>query len=304
MRANTKTQLLIWSLGGAVLCAAGFGVYLEWQRTGKAGPSIQERGAKSGTPSAEAQAEPSALRILAPGPVIGNTTGHVAEALGGSDLRYEWSIQGGKLEGNGFAQEATWSAGNEGDVTLTCKGTDSTGKTLVATARVQVQVTPELSRFEATRTALTVGTSAHLTWTGRGVKTLVLDPGGHDVLNFQGPGGFEVKPTETTTYALTATSAAGVTITRELTLKVVPRPAITSLKAERAPGSTVFMVIGEFSGGRAELREGGTVLASSETSPLQAQVSDRTSGASLSFVVTNEAGSTVTSTLSIPAQAK
>ena len=128
-------------------------------------------------------------------------------------------------------------------------------------------------------------------------RKLVLDPGGRDVTALAGPG-LEVKPAATTTYRLTATDAFGAVTTREVTLKVVPPPEVGSLRAEPSPGAPeAFTLIGEFKGGKAELKAGDAVLASGDTSPLRAELSGVKPGASVSLLVTNEVGASVTGTL-------
>jgi hypothetical protein len=113
----------------------------------------------------------------------------------------------------------------------------------------------------------------------------------------------EVKPERTVTYTLTATNSTGLTVTRDLPLKVVPPPQIMAFRAEPVPGSPgVFTVIGEFKDGKAELKRGGQMVSSAETGPLRMQLSELKEGSSLALTVTNEAGTYVSSTLSFMAQ--
>ncbi|HTL99219.1 MAG TPA: hypothetical protein VL181_10490, partial [Holophagaceae bacterium] len=108
----------------------------------------------------------------------------------------------------------------------------------------------------------------------------------------------EVRPQASTKYTLTATNAAGGTVSRDLLVKVVPPPAIKSLQGQGAIGfGQAVTVIGQFSGGKAELKRGNDVIASSEDGSLQTQVPSLKEGDIFTLVVTNEAGDSVARTL-------
>jgi hypothetical protein len=156
---------------------------------------------------------------------------------------------------------------------------------------------PQISRFEATAPTISSGASTFLSWAVKDVSALSLDPGNLNVFSSSGPG-YEVKPAATTTYILKAVGTDGLTATRELTIKVVPPPLIDSLKTEPVKNSAdAITVIAEFSGGMGELKDGSTVLASSDTSPLRHQLSSVKPGMNLVFTVTNEARSTFSRSL-------
>ncbi len=300
METGFKTQLLIGGLGAAVLCAGAYGLYRESRRTsqGPAGQVPREAGPVGGSVAGSGRA---ALRIETLSAVTGGTTGHEARVFGQPGLTFEWSIQGGKLDSWNQRDSVLWTAGPSGEVLLTCRAFDGAGGESKAVARIQAQPAPTISRFEAAPPVLALGSSAKLGWAAKDCRKLVLDPGGQDVTAYAGPG-FEVKPTDTTTYRLTATNALGTEVTRELTLQVAAPPQIGSLRAEPGGVPEAFTVVGEFQGGKAELKREGTVLATAATSPLRAELSGLKPGASLSLVVTNEAGATVTATLQFTVQ--
>jgi|GEM_PF-2507756 len=303
MEKEFKTQILIGALGAAVLCAGGYGLYRESQRPDFRAPDGKVQALDAGAADEQdSGATRTVLRIETPQVVSANSVGHEAKVVGNPALQFEWSIQGGKLESENQRDSILWSAGPTGDVILTCRGFDASGAESMVAVRVPIRPVPTISVFEAVPAALTLGTTARLGWAVKDCRKLVLDPGGQDVTALSGPG-FEVKPTENTTYRLTAMDDLGTQTTREVLLKVVPPPEIGSLRAEPRPDSPdAFTVIGEFKGGKAEMKEGGVVLASGDTSPLQASLSRVKPSTSVSLVVTNEAGASVTATVQFAAQ--
>lgn len=298
MNPERKTRLLIGSLATAVILVGGYALFQAMSPSqGPAAPATPPSAAP--VPGAEPSSNTPLLRIVADTSVLANSNGNKATATAGTALYYEWSIQGGTIDGSNTGNSITWNAGNGTGAVLTCKGTNAAGQSGTSTFRVTLRRGPGISRFEAVPSVITEGSAAQLSWSADGVRKLVLDPGGQDVSNLSGPA-LQVKPAKTTTYTLTATNDAGDTETRELKLKVVPLPAITSLRAEPVAGSpTAATVIAEFRGGKAELKQGEQILASGETSPLRCQVTDLKDGMSLVFAVTNEAGTYVAHTLNI-----
>jgi len=237
------------------------------------------------------------VRIQADALVTTGTAGHEATVSGDPGLQYEWFIQGGSFEGDTHGQSVKWTAGAPGEVRLFCQGTNAAGKKSVSLARVQSEALPSIDAFQAASPVVSAGRATKLSWSAKEVKTLVLDPGGQDVTAVSGPG-FEVKPSETTRYTLTATNAAGASVSKTLDVKVVPLPSITGLSAQGAINyGQPFALVGAFKNGKAELRHGGTLLASGETSPLRAQIPALKQGDSFMLTVTNEAGDSVTRTL-------
>ena len=297
MERNFQTHLLIGILSAAVLGAGGYGLYKESKRK-QARQVAAMKSQNSGSDAAlNSGAEKTGFRIETVAVVSANATGLEAKAVGAPGLSFEWSIQGGKLETWNQREAILWTAGAAGEAVLNCRGFDAAGMEFNATAKVKIQPLSAISVFDAVPATVILGTSAKLGWTVKDCKKLVLDPGGQDVTALTGPG-LEVKPLETTTYKLTATDVLGKVTTRELTLKVVPPPQIDSLRADPKPGNAgAFVVIAEFRGGTAELKDGNTVLASGSTSPLRADISGVKAGSSVSLRVTSEAGSSVSSSL-------
>jgi len=293
MDSQFKTYLQIGALAAIVLGAAGYGLYRESKKPALLPP------VPSAAPQAEAP-EPvqvGELQIETVPSVIGGTTGHEAKVIGKPGLRYEWEIKGGELELGKDRDAVQWSANLSGEVILTCRGFDPSGPVLLATKKVPIKSLPRIAEFIVVPPVITQGETGRLGWNVRDFTRMVLNPGNRDVTALSGPG-LEVKPTETTVYVLTATDKAGEVATREVTLKVVPPPQITALRAEAKAGvGDAFTVIGEFKGGKAELKVGSAVIAQAETSPLRADLSGVKAGTTATLVITNEAGSTVTGTL-------
>lgn len=152
------------------------------------------------------------VRIQTDTPLVTTgTAGHEATVNGDPGLQYEWFIQGGSFEGGTHGLSVKWTAGAPGEVRLFCQGTNAAGKKSVTLARVQSEALPSIESFQAASPVVSAGRAAKLSWSAKEVKTLVLDPGGQDVTAVSGPG-FEVKPSETTRYTLTATNAAGASV--------------------------------------------------------------------------------------------
>jgi hypothetical protein len=297
MNPNEKTRLLIGSLTALVVVVIGFGLYQAFGTDETPVPPSSAVAPQGGTISQEAP-EPGQpiLQISTESAVPENSSGHEASVTGDSGLVYEWTISGGNIEGDPHGTSINWTAGNGKEVVLTCKGT-AEGKEGSTSFRVLIRQAPGIARFEAVPMVLTEGTSAKLSWTVSNAQKLTLDPGGQDVTKYNGPP-LEVKPTETTTYALTASNGAGLDNRRELILKVVPKPEIITLKSNPVAGSRAsFTVTAEFKGSKAELKNGDTVITTSEASPLSVQVNDLKEGSALVLTVSNEAGTYVTNSL-------
>lgn len=301
MEMEFRDKLLIGALGAAVLGAAGYGFYRETQRPAAGLPARALPGSQVAPIGEALQANRPPLQIETEAAVLPGSKGHRATVLGGTGLRFEWSIKGGTLELGTNQDTAFWTAGETDDVVLVCRGFGESGQEAAGVARIPIKIVPTISRFEASPASVSLGSKAQLGWAAKDFRTLVLNPGNRDVSGQNGPG-FEVQPAETTVYTLTATASSGEIASRELTLKVVPAPQILSFRADPKPGAAeVFTVVAEFKGGKGELSDEGGVIASGDESPLRLEVTTQKSSSSLRFVVTNEAGATLTSTLALPA---
>jgi hypothetical protein len=301
MNPDQKSRLLIGTLVAAVIIVGG---YVLFQEFGRAPQTVVQPIAPVSAPAPTPEPTPGLPRmsIKADGSVTAGTGGHEATITADSDLAYEWTIQGGTIEGITSGSSITWTAGSGSATVLTCKGTNTADKSSIVTVKVPLRQLPTITRFESEPVVITAGSSAKLSWNAKDTQTLVLEPGGQDVSKFNGPA-LEVKPENTTTYTLKATNSTGITSTRELLLKVVPLPEITAFRAEPVLGSiATFTVIGEFKAGKAQLKNGSEVVLSGDTSPLRIQLANLRESSSLVLTVTNEAGTYVTSTLNFSAK--
>lgn len=297
MTPDRKNRLLIGALAAAVVLVVGYAVYQATSPSAEPlipATTAPEAPTPAGTPSGA-----PLLRIEAEPSVPINSTGHRASVVSESSADYEWSIKGGTFEGSSTGPSITWNAGDGSEAVLTCKGTNAAGQSGSGSFRVVLRRGPAITRFEAVPPVITEGSSAQLSWDADGVQKLVLDPGGQDVSRSGGPG-LQVKPAKTTTYVLKASNDAGDAATAELKLKVVPPPALAALRAEPVAGSPdAVTVIADFKAGKAVLKQGGQVLAESESSPLRHRLTGIKEDVSLVLTVTNEAGAYVSNTINL-----
>jgi len=301
MEMDVRDKSLSGALGAAGLGAGVYGLYREPQRPAIGRPAGALPGSQAAPIGEAVTANRPPLQIETLPAVLPGSKGHRATVLGGTGLRLEWTIKGGTLEPGTDQDTAFWTAGETGEVVLICRGFGETGQESLGVARIPIKILPTISRFEASPATLSLGAKAQLGWAAKNFQTLVLNPGNRDVSGQNGPG-FEVQPTETTVYSLTATAGSGEVATRELTLKVMPAPQILSFRADPKPGNPeAFTVVSEFKGGKAELSNEGSVVASGDESPLRVEVTAQKSPSTLRFVVTNEAGTSQASTLVLPA---
>ena len=239
------------------------------------------------------------LHVQADEVVTAGTAGHEATVAGDPGLKYEWFIQGGSFTGDTHGESVAWSAAGPGEVRIFCEGTNEAGKKSVALARVQSEAPPSIENFRAQPPIISEGRATRLGWSAKEIKTLTLDPGGIDVVGAKNTG-YEVKPTETMAYTLKATNLAGASVAQTVEVKVVPVPAILSFGAQGAVNfGQPLTLAASFKGGKAEIRQGEAVLASGTSSPLQAQVPSLKSSDSFQLTVTNEAGDSVTRSLTL-----
>ncbi|MGA3343787.1 MAG: hypothetical protein ABSC76_02865 [Terracidiphilus sp.] len=175
--------------------------------------------------------------------------------------------------------------------TYTLTVTNAAGATATLTAVITVNpAAPAITSFIASPTSITAGGSASLTGifaNGTGVIT----PGNLAVTSGTA---VSVTPSETTTYTLTVTNAAGATATLTSVVTVNPAaPAITSLNANPASitaGGTASLT-GIFANGTGVITPGN--LPATSGTPVSVAPSDTTT---YTLTVTNAAGVTVTQT--------
>ncbi|MGP8251325.1 MAG: glycoside hydrolase family 44 protein [Terracidiphilus sp.] len=178
--------------------------------------------------------------------------------------------------------------------TLTVSG--SGGPTVTSTATVTVVLAPAITSFVASPTSIAPGASSDLTavfTTGGAGDTGIITPG-----NLQIFSGLPliVSPTTTTTYTLTVTNAAGTSVTKMVTVNVVPPPAIASFTASPATitagGSSSLNAV--FSGGTGVVTPGNITV----TSGTAVSVSP-TSTTTYTLTVTNAENTTATATTTV-----
>jgi hypothetical protein len=250
---------------------------------------------------ASAQAPAPRVLVQADGLVSSGTAGHVVAAGGDPGLTYKWFADDGKIEGSDEGSSILWTAGGIGYTHIYCAGTTEAGAKTVAMATVKVVEAPSIARFDAVPPAVVAGGGTSLGWDAQGATKLTLDPGGQDVTSHQGAG-LAVQPKETTTYTLTATNEAGTAVTKSLTVRVLAPPAVSRFEASGpvAAGQPITLV-GEFTGGRAEIKKAGSVIATSSQSPIQVQDTLK-DGDVYTLVVTSDTGAVATATRSFNLQ--
>ncbi len=244
--------------------------------------------AKGGAKQAQAE-----LKVAGPF-VTAGSEGNLASVDPVPEGQYQWTILGGLITDGGDSPSATYKVDPAARfVNLFCHIKGAEGEESTGFAHQGVTPMPVIAALEARPAVTTLGTLAKLAWTASDFKTLTLDPGAKDV---SAGVGISVQPSETTTYTLTAINEAGTKATKQVTLKVVPAPSIKSFGATGVISIGQPLTLrGEFQGGKAEIRQGDTVLASSEQSPISVVVTlgDQ---ASYMLIVTNETGAAVTQT--------
>jgi hypothetical protein len=301
MILDEKTRFQIVALGLGIVLVVGFAIFRATDKPQRAATLPQAASAPGQPPASVSEPGRPNLSIQGENAVVAGTGGHATTVTGDPNLSYVWTIRGGTLESGSQGPTVTWSAGTGPDVIVICKGTNPEGKSSEVSMQIVVRQAPVISRFESVPAVVTEGSSAKLTWTATNVSSLTLDPGNVDVTKSPATG-YDVTPPETMTYRLQAANNSGAVAAKEYTLKVVPRPVIVALRADPVVGSPeTINFVGEFQNGKADLKQDGNILASSDISPLVVRVTNVKEGSSLTFMVTNEAGTFATTSLSVVA---
>lgn len=307
MNASTKSQLTSLALGALALTLVAVIVReaMKPEPSKEVVPAAAQAppvaAPEPGSPEAELAAQ---LTLHVKDKVDADTPGLEAYISGKPNLRYNWFIEGGTMELGGNSSTFLWRSGAPGTATLTCHCTDEAGITVALTGSVKIVPPASIVAFEAVNPVVTAGWKTTLKWETKDAAALTLDPGGQDLLALAKPQ-IEVKPERTTTYLLTAQSAAGSRVIRELVLKVVPPPVLLNARVEGQVGvGKPITLVCEFAEGTAEIRQGGAVLASGTESPLRVQAPDPSVGTSFLFTVTNEAKAVASQPFSVAAPPK
>jgi hypothetical protein len=120
--------------------------------------------------------------------------------------------------------------------TYTLMATNSSGSaTATTTVTVTSQPLPVISSFGSSPTTIMAGSSSILSWLVSGANTVSIDQG---IGTVGASGSLRVAPFPTTTFTLTATSAAGP-VSASTTITVTP--AGNGLKYQAGPGQTISM---------------------------------------------------------------
>lgn len=221
---------------------------------------------------------------------------HWAQVVGEPGWAYEWTLDGGLFTSGITADTIRFKTGNPGRLLIRCKITDGSGREATASLAPRVVPLPTVDVFETSRAVLTRGEGITLRWEATDHETLNLLPGTQDINQLSV---IRLQPTETTTFVLTATNLAGSKVEKALEVKVVPPPTIQRFAAEGTSKiGQPLNLIAEFADGKAEIRLGTNVLASSSESPLRLQVTPAT-GTAYTLIVTNDAGATVSVQVSV-----
>lgn len=225
---------------------------------------------------------------------------HWAQIEGDANWTYEWNLEGGRVVSGASASVVRFEAADPGKVALRCKVRNAQGQETTVTLDLTVLPMPFLGGFQANPPIITKGDKTTLSWEVRDASSLQLEPEGKEVSRYAT---LQLQPMETTTYILKATNLAGSRVEKSLLLQVVPPPVIRSFGREGSAAPAQPLILkADFAAGRAEIKQGSSVLASSSESPLQVQVNP-TTGTVYTLVVTNEAGATMTQTLTVSMQA-
>ncbi len=261
--------------------------------TAKAPPAEAPLEARAGAAAPRAQ-------ITLDGPLATALSGgHVATVPLEPAWDYEWTAEGGTITDGAGAFEAIYEAGAGEAVILRCRITGPGGLATETQARQIVVPAPVIQAFAASPPVLAEGDSGRLTWKVRDLTQLTLDPGSQDVSR---QGFVEITPAATATYRLTATNAAGTAVAREVTVSVAPLPRIQAFRGEGSPRTGEPLTLrAEFSGGRAEIREGEQVLAASLESPLVV-IATPAGAAVYTLLVTGASGHGIQQTLTVTRQ--
>lgn len=257
-------------------------------------PVLQARASEAPTPGESG--DPSVV-LHGPGDYVtegAENIGMTVETTTPTQVR--WFVVGGEITAGASDSAMTFKVlpGSQ-RVQATCRVQDAAGRERVRSLTMAVVAPPDIATFEARTPAVTMGQPARLAWTAKEIKSLLLEPGAQDVTAL---GSVDIPISETTTFHLTATNLAGTQVSRELTVRVVPSPQIQSFRTEGSIRTgQPATILAEFANGRAELRDGGQVLGASDQSPLRVPVTVQ-EGKTLTLVVTNEAGATVSQPLS------
>jgi len=187
--------------------------------------------AVTGAPGTASVSRTTTVRVV-PAPVIPAITAGAATLLPGqagctawvsaqSGMTFQWSIAGGTLTAGADSVQVSFTAGDAGNLVLTCRATNAAGSSGSGSLNLPVQLPalPTVGLFAADPPAVCAGQSGTLSWSVTGATSIAIDAG----VGVATGNRVTVSPMATTTYTLSATNPGG-TATAVVTLPVVVLP--------------------------------------------------------------------------------
>ena len=187
--------------------------------------------------------------ISAPSFAILGATGLLAVVPIQSNCADFWMITDGTISDGTGTPSIHFALGTSGTTTLDALVVSRLGIPSHGTTTTHAAVFPVISSFSSSSSTITSGSGTTLTWVVSGASSLNLDNGIGDVT---GQTTKNIAPTATTTYTLTATNSAGLSVTAQVTVNVVPviaPPVISSFTAAspiviNGSGTTLSWAVG------------------------------------------------------------
>lgn len=186
--------------------------------------------------------QPSPVVQEAPAPTITSFSAGPAAIVAGASTTLSWTTSGAAsvtvTPGTFSSTSASGSVvlSPAATTTYTLTATNTTGS---ATATVTVTLTqpslPTISSFTASPKSITQGGTSTLSWATSGATTLNIAPG--SLASNSASGSVNVSPETTTTYVLTATSAAG-SVTASAMVTVMATGGVLKITTTSCPGGT------------------------------------------------------------------
>lgn len=239
--------------------------------------------------------------ITAPSSATTGATGLIASVPAQSGSTYAWTASGGTITAGATTNQATFTAGAVGTLTLSCKVTNSIGTAATGTKSVSVVAAPSIASFTSAAATITAGSSTTLTGTFSN-GTGSVDNGVGTVTSGTAK---TVSPSATTTYTLTVTNTASTSTsaTRTVTVVAAPNTTITAPSTVTAStGGWTASVPAQSGATYLWTLSKGTVTAGSGTNAITFTAGS-TGSFTLSCKVTNAAGTAATGTKTLTAVA-
>ena len=147
----------------------------------------------------------------------------------GEEARLEWEVEGAEsvfIDGVDVTDSTYLAVAPEATTTYGLAAVNALGDSATAEATVTVVPPPSIASFGADPDTVALGYAARLEWEVEDAHSVFVD--GADVTDSTY---LAVTPTEATTYELAAVNALGDSATAEVTVTVVPPPAVDTFRA-------------------------------------------------------------------------